>query len=108
MKVVITDASRSSAQVIRTTGHMSRMGRDGTNPSDCNVSVRSLRMNSPVMIGGTTVYPACGIMGSLEILNIHGSTGSLEIGDTQKFDTSVDEIFAEDGYYITIFSKVIG
>ena len=108
MKVVITDASRRSANVIRTTGHMIRTGRDGTNPSDCNVSVRSPWMNSPVLIGGTTMSPACGIIGSLEILNIHGSTGSLEIGDTQKFDTSVDGNFSEDGYYITIFSKVIG
>ena len=60
------------------------------------------------MIGDTTVYPACGIMGSLEILNKHGSTGSVEIGDTQKFDTSIDEHLAKDGDPTSIFSKVIG
>ena len=65
-------------------------------------------MNSSVMIGDTTVYPACGIMGSLEILNKHGSTGSVEIGDTQKFDTSIDENLDKDGDPTSIFSKVIG
>ena len=54
------------------------------------------------MIGGTTLSPTCGIMGSQEIVSIHGSTGSAEIGDTQKFDTSIDRNLADNEDYIPI------
>ena len=37
----------------------------------------------------------------------NGSTGSVEIGDTQKFDTSIDGNLAENGDSAPIFSKVI-
>ena len=47
-------------------------------------------------------------MGSSGILNKHGSTGYVEIGDTHKFDTSIDGDLAEYGCYATIFSKLIG
>ena len=72
------------------------------------VVVRSPRDNGPVLIGGKTIYPSCGIMGSSGILNKHGSTGYVEIGDTHKFDTSIDGDLAEYGCYATIFSKLIG
>ena len=52
--------------------------------------------------------PTCGIMGSKEISSIHGSTSSAEIGDTQKFDTSIDGNLAKNCDYTPIFSKVIG
>ena len=107
-KEVITDVARSSAHVLRTPGHVSRTGRDGTKPRNGYVVVRSPRDNGPVMIGATTVYPDCGIMGSLDILDKHGYTGSVEIRDTQKFDTLIDGELAEDGDSNTIFSKLIG
>ena len=59
--------------------HVIRTGRDGTTPRDGKVSVLGNRL---VMIGGTTFSPTCGIMGSQEIVNIHGSTDSVEFGDT--------------------------
>ena len=81
---------------------------DGTTPHEKDVVVRPPWDTGPVLIGGTNVYLACGIMGSLEILNKHGSTGSMEIGDTQNFGTSIDENLAEDGDSTTISSKAIG
>ena len=51
--------------------------------------------------------PACVIMGSSEIFNKHGFTGSMEIADTQKFDTFMNENMAGDGDSTTIFSKEI-
>ena len=51
--------------------------------------------------------PAYGIMGSSEILDKHGSTGSVKIGNTQKFGTSIDGNLAKDGDSTTIFSKLI-
>ena len=44
-------------------------------------------------------------MGSQEILSKHGSTG--KIGDTQKFNTSIDENLAENGDSTPILSNVI-
>ena len=76
-------------------------------PGHCDIAVRPPPLNSPVMIGGTTLSPTCGIMGSQEILSIHGSTGSTEIGDTQNFNTSIDGNFAENRDSIPVFSKVI-
>ena len=46
-------------------------------------------------------------MGIQEIISKHGSTGSTEIGDTQKLDISIDESLAKNGDYMPIFSKVI-
>ena len=60
------------------------------------------------MIGGTTVSPTSGIMGSQDIVSIHGSTGSTEVRDTHKFDASVDGNLAENGDYTPIFRKLIG
>ena len=72
-----------------------------------DVVVRPLWDNGPVLIGGNTVYLAFGIMGSQENLSKHMPTGSVEIGDTPKLDTSIDANLAEGGNYTTIFSKVI-
>ena len=47
-------------------------------------------------------------MGSQKIVNPHGYTGSVEVGDTQIFDTSVDENLAENGDSTPTSSKVIG
>ena len=47
-------------------------------------------------------------MESQEILNKYGSTCYAEIGDTQKFDTSIDWNLAKNGDSAPIFIKVIG
>ena len=107
-KGVITYAVCSSAYILWTLGNVSRTGRDVTAPCNRDVVISSPQDNGTVMIVGTTIPPACGIMGSLDIINKHGSTGSVEIGDTQKFDTSVDGNLAEGGDSMTIFSKLIG
>ena len=72
------------------------------------IVVRSPRENWPVLIGGTTVSSTCGIMGSQEIISKHGSTGSVETGDTQNFDTYIDESLDKNGNSTPIFSKAIG
>ena len=105
MKGVITDVARSSAHVLRIPGHVIRTVRYGTIPRDGEILVRSPQDNRPVLIGGTTVSPACGIMGSLEILNKHESTGSLEIGDAQNVDYSIDGKLAKDRDYTTISAR---
>ena len=68
----------------------------------------SLRDNRTVLIGDITVSQASGIMGSSEILNKHGSTGSVKIWDTQNLDISIDGNLYEDDKYTTTFSKIIG
>ena len=60
------------------------------------------------MIGGTTLSPTCGIIGSQEIVSIHGLTHSVEVAAIQKFDTSINGNLAKIGDYMTISSKVIG
>ena len=107
-KEFITDTARSSVRVLWTPVHVRRTCRDNTTPGDCTVSLSSPRMNSPVLIEGTTVSPACELIGSLGILNKYGSTGSVEIGYTKKFDTSIDGIFSKDVDSKTIFRKLIG
>ena len=107
-KEFIVDADRISAHILWTTGHVIRTVRDGTTARDGNIAARSPQENGPVLIGGTTIFPTCGIMGSQEILSKHGSTGSVEIGDTQKLDTSVDGNLAKNGDSTPTFSKVIG
>ena len=56
-KEVITYLVRSNARTLWTPGHVSRTGRDSSTPGNCNIYVRSPRVNSPVLIGGTNVSP---------------------------------------------------
>ena len=106
-KELITDAACSSARVIWTPVYVSRMGRDNTTTQDRTIAVRPPWENELVLIGDTTIYPTCGIMGSQEFISKHGSTGSVEIGDIQKFHTSIDGNLAENGDSTPISSKVI-
>ena len=100
---VITDVACSSVRVLWTPcEHIRRTDRDGTTPRDGNF-YRPIKR--PVLIGGNTVSPTR--TGIQEIVSIHGSIGSGEIGDTQKFDTSIDGNLAQNGDSTTIFSKVI-
>ena len=47
-------------------------------------------------------------MGSQEIVSIHGYTCSVEVADTQTFDTSINGNLAKNGDSTPIFSTVIG
>ena len=79
-KDFITDVARISARVLRTPRHVIRTGRDGTNPGDCDIAVRSPRYISPVIIGGITVSPTSGHSGSLQVFNIRQSIISEKLG----------------------------
>ena len=65
-KQAITDVAGRSARVLRTPGHVSRTDRDGTTPRKRNVFGMG---KGPVMIGGATVYPTCGIMGIQDVVS---------------------------------------
>ena len=54
---VITDAACSNTQALWTPGHEFNTGRDSSTPGRYNNYVGSPRLNSPVLIGGTTVSP---------------------------------------------------
>ena len=78
----------------------------GTTPHGCNPSTRSPRMNSPVMIGGgTTVSPTR--TGIQEIVSPKGSTGSVEVKNTQIFNISINVNWTNKGESTLILSKVI-
>ena len=66
-KEVIMDAVRSSARVNLAPSHISWIGRDGSTLCDTCIDVRHPWANSPVLIGSTTMYPACGISGILQV-----------------------------------------
>ena len=79
-KEVIRDTVRISAWVHQTPRHISRTGKYGSTPGDTCIAVRYPRDNSPVMIGGTTVSPACGICGILQFRGKRQSTYPEESG----------------------------
>ena len=82
-------------------------GKDGNTPGECKISVRYPPANYPVLIGGINNPPNRGHSGSLQLFNKRQSTVSDKIGDTQKFDTSVDRNLANYGDSTSIFSKDI-
>ena len=66
-----------SARKFRTPRDVSQTGRDGTTPQDGNNSIRSPRLNSPVLIGGdTTASPT--IIVSQDIVSPKVPTSSVE------------------------------
>ena len=99
---------RTAARGFSTPMHISRTGRDVNTLGNFDISVRSSRANLPVMIEGIRVSPYSGRGERLQVFNKQQSTFSGKIGDTQKFDTSVDIKLAYNGDYTSIFSKVIG
>ena len=68
------------------------MGRDGPTTKDRRVSGLG---KGTVLIGGT-VSPT--ITGSQDIVNPHGSNGSVEVRDTQIFNTSIDGNLSKNEY----------
>ena len=92
-KEVITDAARRSTQVNRNPRRVIQTGRDGTNPGDCNIAVRSPQNNSPVLIVGITVYPASGHSGSFQVFNKRQSTFSEKLGITKNWTLPLIDIY---------------
>ena len=72
------------------------------------MAIKSPQANYPLMIGGIGVSLTREHSGSLVVLNKRQSTVSEKIGNTQKFDISVDGKLANDEDSTSIFSKVIG
>ena len=68
-KEVVADAACGGAWFNWTTGQVSRTGVNKITPGDTGMAVRSKLYPSSVMIGSTTIYPACGISGSLQVGN---------------------------------------
>ena len=107
LKVIAMDMMRSGARVFWTPADVSRHDTDRTTPRDSNTSISSPRFNSPVFIGGdTTVSPT-----RTEIQEIgipKGPTGSVEVRNTQPFNTSINGYSSENGDTKLTFSKLIG
>ena len=85
----MTDAVRSRARVLWNPGGVSRTGRDSTTLSDCKTSVRSPRMNSPVLVGGGTIVSPTRT-GSQEISSPSGTIGPVEVRKAQPFHTFIN------------------
>ena len=107
-KETVADAVCSGAWVNQNPRHVRRTGRDGNTPGDTGMSVRSKQSPPPVMIGSHTIYPSCGISGSLQVGKKRQSTSPDEVGNAQKWDTIIDKKLRNDRYYAPFFSKVIG
>ena len=82
------------------------MGWYGSTLGHCGIAVSPPQLNSPIVVGGTTVSPTR--MGIQEFVSPHGPTGSVEFRNTQIFDTSINENLDENGDSTPIFNKVIG
>ena len=105
-KVIVTDAVRSNAHVFRNPVDVSQTDRDRKIPQDGNTSIRSPRLNSPVLIGGgTTISPTK--TGIQEIVSPKGPTGSVEVKNAQPFNTSINGNYTKNGYPTPTFNEAI-
>ena len=102
---VITDAACSNAWILWNPGHVSRTEMNGSTPVYGDIYERSPQLNSPVLIGGPTISPTR--TGSQEIVSPHGTTDSVEVGNTQIFNTSINGHLAEDGNSTPVFGNLI-
>ena len=106
-KVIVTDTTCSCARIFQTHGDVSRMGRDGTTPRDGKTSIRSPRLNYPVLnVAGTTISPTR--MEIQEIGSSKGTTSSVEFSNAQIFHTSIHRNLTKNGDLTPTFSKIIG
>ena len=64
-KEVVADAARSGACNNQTLRQVSRTGVNGITPGDTGMDLRSKPAPFQVLIGSTTILPACGISGGL-------------------------------------------
>ena len=101
------DVTQSGTHVFQNPGDVSRTERDGTTPRDGSTSIRSPRLNSPVLIGGGTIVSLTRT-GSQDIGIPKGPTGSVEVRNAQIFNTSINGNSADNGDPASNFSKIIG
>ena len=66
-KKFVADVACGGAWVNRNPRHLIRTGRDGSTSGVTGMAVRSKPAPSPVLIGSPTIYPACGVSGSLQV-----------------------------------------
>ena len=102
------DAMQRNTRILQTPRHVRRTGRDGTTPGVCDVDINTPWCNSPVLIVGTIVSPACGIGRSLGVLNKQQSKPPSVSRNIRNFNASVDGNLDNDGYSTSIFIKAIG
>ena len=107
-KKVVADAAHSGVWVNWTPSHVRRTGRDGITPGNTGMPVSSKRSPSPILIGSTTIYPACVISGRLKVGNKRQSTSPDEVRNAQNVDTVVDGKLPNNRDYASVFGKVIG
>ena len=107
LKVIVTDMARSGARVFQTPADVSRNDTDGMTPWYGNTSIRSTRLNSPVLLGGGTTVSSTRTE-IQEIIIPKGPTGSVEFTNAQPFHASIHGNSAENGVPTPTFSKVIG
>ena len=89
---LIPDAACSGARILRTTGDVIRMGRDGTTPRDRNTAVAASRLTSPVRIfHSTTNSPSW--TGNQDIINPRGPVGPQRRRNVDKLKTSINGFF---------------
>ena len=86
-KDLIRDTVQIISKVNRTPRNVIQIGRDGSTPGNIGIYVRSNQAHSPVLIGSTTVSPACGIRG---ILQVEAATANP--GGTRKTDNPLKGI----------------
>ena len=70
--------------------------------------VSSKRSPSPILIGSTTIYPACAFSGRLKVGNKRQSTSLDEVRNSQNVDTIVDGKLPNITDYASVFRSVIG
>ena len=107
LKGIVTDLARSTAHVFRTPADTSWHGMDGTTPRDGNPTIGSIRLTSPVRIGGSNICYSSRT-GNQYIINPRGSIGPQWIRDDQPLDTSINGNYSEHRDPAPIFSKLIG
>ena len=103
-KEFVTDAECGSAWIDRTIKQVIRTGPNRSTPCDTGMDVRSKPAPSPVMIGSTTIYLACGLSGRLQVGKKFQSTSPDEVSNAQKMNTVVDGKFPKDQDYASVFS----
>ena len=106
LKVIVTDAARSSARIFRNPGDVSLTVRYGNTPRDGNTYISPPRFNYPVLVGtGTTISPTR--TGIQEIGSPKGPTGPVEVKNSQIFHTSINGYLTDNRDSTPTFSKLI-
>ena len=106
-KEVVADAECSSTWVDWTPRQLILTGVDGSTPGNTGLDLRSKSSPSQVLIGSLTIYPACGLSGSLQVRKKRQSTSPNKVSNAQKLDTVVDVKLINDRDSASFFSKVI-